>query len=178
MWQGRRGLWIEFGIWLLIVTGAFAMTFQFDDPIQGYRYGATAWPRAIILAIAVIAVVQFLVRIRKASARRDTVSEAPAPGPSEAGDRKSVVKVILAFGLPLVYLMCLPRTGFYLTTPVFLLAYLTLLGERDLRRLLLVTVTIYVIMIVIFTSTFYVPLPIGNWPVFYDINNWLLESFR
>jgi hypothetical protein len=72
----------------------------------------------------------------------------------------------------------LRRTGFYLTTPVFLAAYLYLLGERNAVRIVLVTAIIYVLMNAIFTTIFYVPLPVGNWPVFYDINTWLLESYR
>ena len=34
------------------------------------------------------------------------------------------------FLIPLVYAWLLPRTGFYLTTPFFLIAYLLHVGER------------------------------------------------
>jgi hypothetical protein len=30
----------------------------------------------------------------------------------------------------------------------------------------------------IFAKLFYVALPVGNWPGFYDINNWLLTAIR
>jgi hypothetical protein len=72
----------------------------------------------------------------------------------------------------------MPRTGFYVTTPLFLIAYLYLLGERRWRYLVGVALFIYGLMVLIFTTVFYVALPVGNWPVFYDINNWLVQAYR
>ncbi|MBU1207812.1 MAG: tripartite tricarboxylate transporter TctB family protein [Proteobacteria bacterium] len=178
MWQEKRRLWLEVCVWLAIGISAYAITFQFDDPIQGYRWGATAWPRAIIMGLLAIAILQFVVAMRKtAVTKRPNAGEA-AQAQRQTPEDKPVLKVALSFVLPLFYLLLLPRTGFYLTTPVFLLAYLFLLGERRWTRLIQVTAIIYAIMIIVFTTIFYVPLPVGYWPLFYDTNNWLLQVYR
>ena len=44
---------------------------------------------------------------------------------------------------------------------------------------ILATVVLVTIVInLIFTKLFYVALPVGNWPGFYEINNWLLTVIR
>ncbi len=178
MWQEKRRLWFEVGVWLAIGVTAYALTFQFDDPIQGYRLGATAWPRAIILGILAIAILQFGLAMRKVAAAKGPSADQAAQLQRQTPETKGVLKVVLAFVLPLFYLLLLPRTGFYLTTPMFLFAYLFLLGERRWTWLIQVTAIIYAIMIIIFTSIFFVPLPVGYWPFFYDMNNWLLRIYR
>jgi hypothetical protein len=178
MWQEKRRLWFEACVWLAIGLSAYAMTFEFDDPIQGYRLGATAWPRAIILGLLAIGILQFGLGMRKAAAAKRLSADKAAQSQPQTPETKVVLKVVLAFLLPLFYLLLLPRTGFYLTTPAFLMAYLYLLGERRWARLVQVTAIIYAIMIVVFTTVFYVPLPVGYWPFFYDINNWLLQVYR
>lgn len=178
MWQEKRRLLFEVGVWLAIGVTAYALTFEFDDPIQGYRFGATAWPRAIILGMLVIAILQFGLAMRKATAAKRPGADKAAPSQPQAPEAKLSLKVVLAFVLPLFYLLLIPRTGFYLTTPIFLFAYLFLLGERRWTRLIQVTAIIYAIMIIVFTTIFFVPLPVGYWPFFYDVNNWLLQIYR
>jgi len=46
---------VEAGIWLVVVVLLFASTFKFNQPIEIYKFGASAWPRAL-LALVVIAV--------------------------------------------------------------------------------------------------------------------------
>jgi hypothetical protein len=178
MGQEKRRLGLEVCVWLAIGVSAYAMTFQFDDPIQGYRFGATAWPRAIILGILAVAILQFGLAMREATAAKRPSADKAAQSQPQAPETKAVLKVVLAFVLPLLYLLLLPRTGFYLTTPMFLFTYLFLLGERRWSQLIQVTAIIYAIMIIVFTTLFFVPLPVGYWPFFYDINNWLLQVYR
>jgi hypothetical protein len=178
VWQGKQHLWGELLVWLVLAGVAYALSFEFDRPVSGYAFGATGWPRAIIVLILMVALVQFATRF--ARALRDPEAE---PNPRfwsqffTSGARANIT-VLLAFGLPLLYAALLPRTGFYLTTPLFLMAYLYLLGERRSRHLVAVALFIYALMVLIFTTVFYVALPVGNWPVFYDINNWLLQAYR
>jgi hypothetical protein len=178
MWHGKQRIWIEFAIWMTLGWSAYALTYQFDGPIQGYRLGATAWPRAIILLMIVFAVLQFTVRMRGALRTPAAAADENYWSRLRNLDKAAALKVGLTFGTPVAYVLLLPGTGFYVTTPLFLLAYLYLLGERRWGRLLLVTAFIYALMIIVFTSVFYVPLPVGNWPVFYDVNNWLLTTYR
>lgn len=178
MWQGKKHIWGELLVWLALAGGAYAMSFDFEQPISGYRLGATTWPRMIIGLIVVVALVQFAIRL--ANAMRDAKAESGPGYWSQffgSGVRANT-KVALAFGLPVLYAVLLPWTGFYVTTPLFLIAYLYLLGERRSRYLVGVGLFIYLLMVLIFTTLFYVALPVGNWPGFYDINNWLLQFYR
>ena len=49
---------------------------------------------------------------------------------------------------------------------------------RKVRLLFGVTATVYGLVLLIFVRLFYVALPVGNWPVFYDINNWIVVAVR
>lgn len=165
------GIWVELAIWLSLAVAAFALTFQFSGEVGTYAWGAASWPRAVILLMAVGAVIQAVLRLRNAAAE-DGISRHPLE------ERRPPLKLVAAFGLPLLFVFLLPKTGFYLTTPFFLLAYLILLGERRPLVLIGVTLLIYVLINLIFTSLLFVALPTGTWPGFYDFSNWFLATFH
>ena len=49
---------------------------------------------------------------------------------------------------------------------------------RKTRLLIGVTATVYGLVLLVFVRLFYVALPVGNWPVFYDVNNWIVVAVR
>ncbi len=51
---------IEVAFWLLLVGFFFYHSFEFDREIEIYKYGATLWPRTILLLIALAAIGQLL----------------------------------------------------------------------------------------------------------------------
>lgn len=163
--------------WALWVTGAglaFRLSYAFDRPIGNYQYGATGWPRFVLIAIVVGASFQLLIRLR----RNELFADLPAETQMPAAERASALRLLAIFTLPLVYLWLLPRAGFYLSTPFFLLAYLAALDVRGWRAYLGVTLTVYGLILLVFTRLFYVALPVGNWPGFYDINNAIVVMAR
>ncbi|MEM7225964.1 MAG: tripartite tricarboxylate transporter TctB family protein [Pseudomonadota bacterium] len=164
-----KGIWIELVVWLGLTLVAFVLTFQFSAEVGSYAWGAASWPRAIILMMALGAVVQCLFRLRQASG-----------APAAAGKKAAAlpIKLLLVFGVPLLYVFLLPRTGFYVTTPFFLLAYLMVLGERRPKVLIGVSLLIYVLINLLFSVLFFVALPTGTWPGFYDFSNWLVSLLQ
>lgn len=56
----RAGHIIEAAIWLALASLLFLDSFSFDQEIEIYKFGASAWPRAILLLILVAAVGQLL----------------------------------------------------------------------------------------------------------------------
>jgi hypothetical protein len=162
-------------IWITIACVAFALTYQFDEPLMQYRYGASGWPRTLILAIVLFAVVQALwsVFVSRGKGVVDTgeaqVSDTLPTG--SAAGASTYLKRIGAFVIPLFYLFLMPRAGFYIVTPLFIAGYMALLGERRWVHLVGTTLLIYVLSLIVFTKLLYVPLPVGNWPGFYDINS-------
>ena len=107
--------------------------------------------------------------------------EAP-DGSREAGEERSEVRsgadarlrILATFTLPFLYLFLLPRTGYFATTPLFLMAYMLAFREHSLKYMLATTVLLYAGSLAIFSKLLFVPLPTGNWPGFYDFSNWLL----
>lgn len=175
-WRGIGGLGGELAFWVGLAAIAFALTFRFADEVGSYRWGAASWPRAIALAMVVGAVAQFLLRLR-ARAGAPPVAAAPLRLLQAVGSWENL-RLVAALGLPLLYVFLMPWTGFYATTPAFLVAYLYCLGERRPRLLIVVPAVVYVLIILVFGSLFYVALPTGTLPGFYDFSNWLLVLIR
>lgn len=176
-WRANKDLWIELGVWLALAAGAFYLSFSFDQPLDVYRFGAAAWPRALIAALAIGALVQFALTWYARRLMGLTVAHSYWARLKESGLAFSL-KVGGTFAIPLLYVYLLPRTGFYVTTPFFLAGYMYLMGERRALHLLGSTVVIYSFSLLIFTTLLFVALPVGNWPGFYDFSNWLLVRIR
>jgi hypothetical protein len=165
--DGRPGRLKELAFWLALAFAAFALSFQFSGEIGTYQWGAASWPRAVILLMAIAALVHAF---------------APRPAPDDSGGaetaRAPIAPSLGLFLIPLVYVWLLPRTGFYLTTPFFLIAYLLHVGERRWPAIALTVVIITALAYLVFAKLFYVALPVGHWPGFYEVNNWLLTAIR
>ena len=165
----KTSVLLELGFWLTLALVAFGLSFQFSDEVGTYLWGAASWPRAVILLMVITALVHAFVRLQEAE--QTTVARDDSDGRSSRGS-------LGLFLIPLVYAWLLPHTGFYLTTPFFLIALLLNVGERRWHVILLTTLFISFVINLVFAKLFYVALPVGNWPGFYDINNWLLTVIR
>ncbi len=169
-------------IWITIACVAFVLTYQFNEPLPQYRYGASGWPRTLILAIAVFALILvfwsiFLSRGKGVLDTSEAQMSDALPARSAIGT-SVYAKRIGAFVIPLLYLFLMPRAGFYMMTPLFVAGYMALLGERRWVHLVGTTILIYVLSLVVFTKLLYVPLPVGNWPGFYDINSFFVALIK
>ena len=67
MGKVKIGFLVEAGLWLSLVAFLFYQTFGFNQDIEIYRYGATAWPRVILLLMAAAAIGQLLFNFSRAS---------------------------------------------------------------------------------------------------------------
>ena len=215
--RGRIPRFGEAGAWLALAVGMWIYSFRFDGEFPAYLWGPVSWPRAVLAAIVVLALVQLVVRTvverrtgsepvaadgdpdGRDDARHDMrgsgdgdgaestvagggappdapdVPDAPdAPGAAYSG-LDARLRIVATFTLPLLYLVALPRTGYFVTTPLFLVAYMLAFRERNLKYMLATTAGLYAGSLAIFSKLLFVPLPTGNWPGFYDFSNWLLE---
>jgi len=177
-------LCLEWGFWVALAAASYWLTFDFDEPLDIYRFGASGWPRFILVCIVVGATSQLILGLQKerreaAGPANDSATAGEAEGEAEAPTRRPVSPRLFGiFVLPLAYLLLLPRTGFFFTTPFFVLAFLWILQVRRPRILIGVTATVYGLVLLVFVRLFYVALPVGNWPVFYDVNNWIVVAVR
>ena len=168
----------EAGIWAVITGVAFGLTFQFNEPLQQYRYGAAGWPRIVIFGIAFFALIQAIWSLFHSGRKGRIMGEVEEQTSDLPAATGTVVhlKHLATFAIPLLYLFLMPRMGFYTLTPLFIAGYMMLLGERRFVHLFGTTLLIYALTIGIFLKLLFVPLPVGNWPGFYDINS-LFVSF-
>ncbi|MDR1659702.1 MAG: tripartite tricarboxylate transporter TctB family protein [Desulfovibrio sp.] len=167
---------VQYFIEFLVVAGfslcAWLAAAEFSVPLPLYKYGADGWPKAVALCMAFSAACLFVYRL---------VQGAPPDDPGiEAEVSRPLLEVNLfrnaaVFGVPLLYALLLPHIGFYMATILFLPLYTWLLGERKFLRLGVVTGCTAVVIIVLFSKYLYVPFPLGNWGVFYDINSFISE---
>jgi hypothetical protein len=177
----HKDIILETGIWAVIAGVAFALTFQFNEPLQQYRYGAAGWPRVIIYSIVFFALIQAiwsLFQSRSKGIIMGEFEEQVSDLPSKARGIIVHVKHLATFAVPLLYLFLLPRMGFFILTPFFIAGYMMLLGERRMLHLVGTTILIYALTILIFVELLFVPLPVGNWPGFYDINSFFVSLIK
>jgi hypothetical protein len=169
-------------IWMTIACVAFVLTYQFNEPLAQYRYGASGWPRTLILAIAVFALINvlwtFFLSRGKGLADKGKAQASDMPSTGSTAGALVYLKRLGAFVVPLLYLFLMPRAGFYLVTPLFVAGYMALLGERRWMHLVGTTILIYVLSLIVFTRLLYVPLPVGNWPIFYDVNSFFVALIK
>jgi hypothetical protein len=166
--------------WLALALFFYILTFGFADEVGSFAWGAASWPRGVIFVIAISAVFQFYLQLKRAH-RLQSFAPSSEEMASEDSSNEPPVDYRRALGvflMPLVYLLALPRIGFYIATPVFLAGFIYYLGERRWGLILAVTLFIYGLVNLVFTKLFYVALPTGIWPGFYDFSNWFITAIR
>lgn len=67
--------YVEAAIWLILAAFLFNQTFSFNQEIEIYRYGAAAWPRTIIILMAIAAIGQLI--YNRTRANRPPVDASP-----------------------------------------------------------------------------------------------------
>ena len=198
---------VEAGAWLALAVGMWIYSYRFDGEFPAYLWGPVSWPRAVLAAIVVLALAQLALRTvfapgselsgedSGAGGNDGTREGGPGPRRDADGERDTNLaleddwneaqsgpdarlRILATFTLPLLYLLLLPRTGYFVTTPLFLVAYMAAFRERSLKYMLATTALLYVGSLAIFSKLLFVPLPTGNWPGFYDFSNWLLERLH
>ncbi len=168
---------LEAAFWIGFAALAYVFSYNFDREIEIYRFGASGWPRVVILLIALAAVCQILQSLRESrrNARRAVVQITETVPERKLEDSLRITAVL---GLPVLYAALLDISGFYFTTPIFIAAYLWLNGERRLPWLIGVPVFIYAVLLTVFTKLLYIGLPTGYVRPFYDFSNWLLVLIK
>lgn len=166
-----KGEIFEVAFWLVFAVAAFVLTYQFNQKIEIYKFGAFGWPRVVILLIALAAFGQLFhdIKERKAGVVRDSISSAGEG--TDPGYAFRVTGILIA---PFVFAFLLEGVGFYSLAPFFIAAFLYIGGEHRWKRIVGISAFIYSLMILFFAKLLFVGLPVGNWHPFYDFSNWLL----
>lgn len=173
-----RSRGFEVAFWLALAVSIFALGFVYNDELEMYRYGTTRWPQALAVLMVLAAIGQLYSGLRDREGKpeeKEADSAARGPGAGSLGHR---LRVAATLALPVIYTLLLEYTGYYLTTPFFLAGYLYLAGEQRPKILVAVPAGTYLVITFLFTTLLYLGLPVGYWPGFYDVNNWIVGLFR
>lgn len=143
---------------LFILFGSiflFWETFNFGGVQEiGGHLGPTFWPRMLLIGIAIICaflLVEYFLKREKVAAE----------GKKPLLDIRQI-RFLIAVAMITAYILLLPRVGFIIITPVFMIAFMYLLGEQSKAWILGVSVGLTAIIVVLFTKAMYVPLPRGQ----------------
>ena len=171
----KRGHIVETLVWISIVLVFYLFSFEFDQEIEIYRYGATGWPRSILVILFLVTLGNFLHTYKKGSGTqigRVGISDDQEEIFYESFD--SIKKLIAILFLPLIYSISLKPVGFYSATPFFIAVIIYLLGENRIRWVFSITIFIYFLLILLFMVVLNAPLPQGNVSPFYDFSAFML----
>jgi len=176
---------IEPIVWIVFAALAYYFSFNFEKEIEIYRYGASGWPRAIIVLMLITAVFLFIKRGTHSGFHPEDKTEATihpdSPGIAEKPNERNIayyLKVGTTLILPIIYAGLMEKIGFYTLTPFFICGFLLLAGERRIKVLIAMSLGVYALFVFIFGKLLYINLPIGTMRPFYDFSNWLLVFIR
>ena len=177
MGQLGRPHMIEAGIWFLIAAIAFGYSFEFNQPIEIYKFGATAWPRIIILLLLVVTIGNLYHQYRNGSAvQKGRVGVAETDqSRTDYSNPATLAKIIAILFTPFLFAWLLKPVGMYSGAPIFIAIIIWLFGERRWQWILGITILIYAILLGLFVVTLNAPLPQGNMSPFYDVSGFILK---
>ena len=168
---------IEAVIWLLIVGVFFAYSFEFNQDIEIYKFGATAWPRVVIFLLLIAAIGNLYYQYKNGSDEQlglIGVSESVEEDDVFA-DPKTLRRMIAVLFTPFIFAWLLKPVGIYFSAPFFIAAVMWLFGERRWKAIVGMTLVIYAIFLGLFLVVLNAPLPQGNTSPFYDFSAWILK---
>lgn len=177
MGQLGKSHMIETVVWSLIAIIFFGYTFEFNQPIEIYKFGATGWPRVIILLLLLVTAGNLYHHFKYGSAiQKGRVGIAETDeSPTDYSNPATLAKIIAILFTPFLFAYLLKPVGIYSAAPFFIAAVIWLFGERRWKWIISITILIYAILLGLFVVTLNAPLPQGNVSPFYDFSGFILK---
>ena len=162
--------------WVATAGLFFSYTFTFNQPIEIYKFGATGWPRVILLLILIVALGNLYFNFKMGpKVQQDRIGTGDDHDEVSYYSLETYLKTGFILIIPFLYALSLKPVGFYCGTPVFVALIMFAWGERRWKFILGNTLFIYVLLLVLFMLVLNAPLPQGNVSPFYDISAFLLK---
>ncbi|MEL6807731.1 MAG: tripartite tricarboxylate transporter TctB family protein [Pseudomonadota bacterium] len=173
----NKGHLIEAAIFVGIVAIFYAYSFEFNQTIEIYIFGATAWPRVVLFLLLLAAIGNLYHQYRHGSESQGGIlgASAEAGSTSLMGDKAALFRMVCVLLTPFLFAFLLRPVGIYFSAPFFIAAVMILFGERRWKAILIMTGIIYLTFIGLFLVVLNAPLPQGNISPFYDFSAWMLK---
>ena len=165
---------LAWGAFLLL---AYLGTLNFDQEMSYYRFGASGWPRAILLVLALAALALALDQTSKSPPASQDIPREQAASSGDTTRQARSALILAHFAMPVLYGVALHFAGFLLVTPIFMVIYARLLGYRSWSTLLGFTAVIILIVLLLFISVLNTPLPMGR-GLMYTVNSLIISAVR
>lgn len=166
----------ETAIWLLIAAIFFGFSFEFNQPIEIYIFGATGWPRVVIGLMFLVVAGNLYHQYKHGSAvQTGRVGIADEDETGQYNSIQAVIKVLAVLGTPFVFALALKPVGFYFAAPFFIALIILIFGERRWKWILGITTLLYALLLGLFMVILNAPLPQGNVSPFYDYSAFILR---
>ncbi|MCG3088263.1 tripartite tricarboxylate transporter TctB family protein [Sporosarcina cyprini] len=136
------------GILLLFSVAGFLMANQLGN---GQPYGPDFFPKLILALLAIASV--FLVTGAAFRMRQEA-----GPSPTQF-DRAAIGKILALIVVLIAYILLFSVTGFIISTILFLLVAQWIFGIRKILLLGTVSIVVPVVLYIVFTMAFKIPLP-------------------
>lgn len=163
--------------WLVLAATFYGLSFDFADQAgTTFEWGPAAWPRGAVVLTVLAAVANYLAN-RPVGGRAAHGVETSADS-TVWRSRSEMLSVACMVAIPLVYTWLIPRVGFYFATLLFLPTYMRFLGERRWWLIVVVSLSLFALVNLVFTVLFYAGLPTGRWTVFYEASAWFVNFIR
>ena len=137
-------------LFLFWVTGSFTGQESYG------KLGPAFWPQIILVILAVMSGIVSIGTIKKLSREKGW-------GESLMTMDRGKVRFFSAIGLIVAYIFLLRIMGFITMTPLFMIGFMILLGEKSKGWMIGVSIGLTATIIILFTKAMYVPLPRGVW---------------
>jgi len=115
-----------------------------------YYYGPNFFPQAIAIAMCICAITLILNAIRGKSMER-----------SDRIELKGFIRMVIAIVICIGYLFLMQVIGFTIGTCVFLYVLMMFIGQQGLKKRILSSITVSLIVWAIFRYFLVIPLPTG-----------------
>ncbi len=104
----KTGHLVEAGLWLLLAFVLFIYSFEFNKSIEIYRFGASGWPRAIILLIVIAALGQLAWHWKRgeggATSKLNAAADDSVEAPEDHSSLGWYVHTFAMVAIPFVYM--------------------------------------------------------------------------
>ena len=145
MGQLRIGHLVEAGLWLALCLFLYIYSFEFDKDIEIYKFGASAWPRAIILLIAIAAIGQLIHHWKRGDESSSKLVEAATDDGAEEAAHESHHEGIKWYASTFALLL-IPFA--YLRVPDWIAALLSIEGNASIHTIRLICAAILVVLFI------------------------------
>ncbi len=115
-----NGQIVEAAFWLMLVAFFFAYSFEFNNEIEIYKYGATLWPRTILILMALAAIGQLLDQRKNGDAKAVNAMAAAHEDSAQETEYNSLgwyINTFILLALPFIYMTVPDKIIEHLGTP-------------------------------------------------------------